>query len=84
MANRPIPASGSRPVLARVLLAQDRPVQALTVLARILAAVTQSRTGNVIEIGALRALALAARGDHASGANRTGAAARARQLGLIP
>jgi LuxR family transcriptional regulator, maltose regulon positive regulatory protein len=51
-------------VLARVLLAQDRPAQALTLLDRMLAAAAaQGRTGSVIEIGALRALALAARGD---------------------
>jgi LuxR family maltose regulon positive regulatory protein len=47
-----------------VLLAQDRPVQALTLLEGMLtAAAVQSRTGSVIEIGALRALALAACGD---------------------
>ena len=51
-------------VLARVLLAQDRPAQALELLERMLAAAAgQSRTGSVIEIGALRALALAACGD---------------------
>jgi ATP/maltotriose-dependent transcriptional regulator MalT len=51
-------------VLARVLLAQDRPGQALALLGRLLArAATQSRTGSVIEIQALRALALAASGD---------------------
>jgi LuxR family transcriptional regulator, maltose regulon positive regulatory protein len=51
--------------LARVLLAQDRPGPALTLLARLLAtAASQDRTGNVIEIQALRALALAARHDH--------------------
>ncbi len=53
-------------VLARVLLAQDRPGPALTLLQRLLAtAASQGRIGNVIEIQALRALALAARGDHA-------------------
>jgi LuxR family transcriptional regulator, maltose regulon positive regulatory protein len=53
-------------LLARVLLAQDRPGPALTLLQRLLAtAATQGRTGSVIEIQALRALALAARGDHA-------------------
>jgi len=51
-------------VLARVLLAQDRPAQALMLLERMLAAAAgQGRTGSVIEIGALRALALAACGD---------------------
>ncbi len=53
-------------VLARVLLAQDRPGPALTLLRRLLAiAVGQGRIGNVIEIQALLGLALAARGDHA-------------------
>jgi LuxR family transcriptional regulator, maltose regulon positive regulatory protein len=53
-------------LLARVLLAQDRPGPALTLLQRLLAtAASQARTGSVIEIQALRALALAARGDHA-------------------
>jgi LuxR family maltose regulon positive regulatory protein len=51
-------------VLARVLLAQGRPAQALTLLERMLsAAAAQGRNGSVIEIGALRALALAACGD---------------------
>ena len=51
----------------RVLLAQDDPGPALTLLQRLLrAAASQGRAGSVIEIQALRALALAARGDHAS------------------
>ena len=51
-------------VLARVLLAQDRPEQALALLDRLhAAAVAQGRTGSLIETGALRALALAATGD---------------------
>jgi len=51
-------------VLARVLLAQDRPAEALALLGRLLArAVAQDRMGSVIEIQALRALALAAGGD---------------------
>jgi LuxR family transcriptional regulator, maltose regulon positive regulatory protein len=51
-------------VLARVLLAEDRPRKALALLERLLqAAVTQGRTGSVIEVQALRALALAAGGD---------------------
>jgi LuxR family transcriptional regulator, maltose regulon positive regulatory protein len=51
-------------VLARVLIAQDRPGPALTLLDRLhAAAAAQGRTGSVIEIGALRALALAAAGD---------------------
>jgi LuxR family transcriptional regulator, maltose regulon positive regulatory protein len=54
-------------VLARVLLAQDRPGPSLALLQRLLAtAVSQGRTGSIIEIQALRALALAARGDHVS------------------
>jgi LuxR family transcriptional regulator, maltose regulon positive regulatory protein len=51
-------------VLARVLLAEDRPRRALALLERLLqAAVTQERIGSVIEVQALRALALAAGGD---------------------
>jgi len=51
-------------VLARVLVAQDRPAQALALLDRLLAqAVAQDRIGSVIEIQALRALAQAAGGD---------------------
>jgi LuxR family maltose regulon positive regulatory protein len=53
-------------VLVRVLLAQDDPAAALTLLQRLLdAATSQGRTGSIIEIQALRALALAAAGDHA-------------------
>jgi LuxR family maltose regulon positive regulatory protein len=53
--------------LARVLLAQDLPSQATALLQRLLdLAAGQGRTGSVIEIGALKALALAARGDHAA------------------
>jgi LuxR family maltose regulon positive regulatory protein len=48
-------------VLARVLLAQQRPAEALALLERLYAAaVAQDRRGSVIEAGALRALALAA------------------------
>ena len=51
-------------VLARVLLAQDRPGQALTLLDRLLArAATGGRIGSVIEIRALQALAHQARRD---------------------
>jgi LuxR family transcriptional regulator, maltose regulon positive regulatory protein len=54
-------------VLARVRLAHDDPGPALTLLQRLLdAAASQGRTGSIIEIQALRALALAASGDHAS------------------
>ena len=53
-------------VLARILLAQDRPGQALALLDRLHAAAeAQGRTGSLIETGALRALALAATGDEA-------------------
>ena len=50
-------------VLARVLLAQDDPRRALWLLDRLQAAAgAQGRTGSLIEVGALRALALAASG----------------------
>jgi LuxR family transcriptional regulator, maltose regulon positive regulatory protein len=66
-------------VLARVLLAEDRPAQALTLVERMLAAAAaQGRAGSVIEIGALRALALAACGDEDAA---VGALARALTLG---
>ena len=53
-------------VLARVLLAQDRPGPALTLLDRLhAAAAAQNRAGSLIETGALRALALAATGNEA-------------------
>jgi LuxR family maltose regulon positive regulatory protein len=51
-------------VLARVLLAQDRPAPALGLLERLhAAAAAQGRAGSIIEIQALLALALAVRGD---------------------
>ena len=51
-------------VLARVLLAQDRPCPALGLLERLhAAAAAQGRAGSVIEIQALQALALAAAGE---------------------
>jgi LuxR family maltose regulon positive regulatory protein len=54
-------------VLARVLLARNHPGPALTLLQRLLAAAAgQGRAGSIIEIQALRALALAASSDHAS------------------
>jgi LuxR family maltose regulon positive regulatory protein len=56
-------------VLARLLLAQDQPHQALRLLGRLSAlAGGQGRTGSLIEIAALRALALAATGDPAAAA----------------
>ena len=57
-------------VLARVLLAQGRPAPALALLDRLYAAaVAQDRVGSLIEIGALRALALAASGQDADAVN---------------
>ena len=57
-------------VLARVLLAQQRPAEALALLDRLhAAAVAQKRVGSVIEAGALRALALAALGQDAAAVN---------------
>ena len=54
-------------VLARLLLAQDRPGQALTLLESMLAAAAaQGRTGSIIEIQALQALALTSSGQEAS------------------
>jgi LuxR family maltose regulon positive regulatory protein len=54
-------------VLARVLLARNDTGPALALLQRLLgAAASQGRAGSIIEIQALRALALAARGDHTS------------------
>jgi ATP/maltotriose-dependent transcriptional regulator MalT len=54
-------------VLARVLLAQDRPDYALGLLGRLHAAArAQGRLGSLIEIQALRALALAGGGDEAA------------------
>jgi len=53
-------------VLARVLLAHQRPAEALALLDRLYAAaVAQDRVGSMIEAGALRALALAACGQDA-------------------
>ena len=64
-------------VLARMLLAQEQPGQALALLDRLhAAAAAQDRTGSLIEIGALRALALTASGDE-SGAVTTLAGALA-------
>jgi LuxR family transcriptional regulator, maltose regulon positive regulatory protein len=52
--------------LARVLLAQDRPGPALALLERLhAAAAAQDRAGSIIEIQALRALALTAAGQEA-------------------
>ena len=57
-------------MLARVLLAQQRPAEALALLDRLhAAAVAQDRVGSVIEAGALRALALADCGQDADAVN---------------
>jgi LuxR family maltose regulon positive regulatory protein len=57
-------------VLARVLLALDRPGPALALLDRMhAAAAAQDRAGSLIEIGALRALALAACGQAGDAVN---------------
>jgi LuxR family transcriptional regulator, maltose regulon positive regulatory protein len=54
-------------MLARVLLAQAKPGPALALLDRLYAAAAaQDRVGSLIEIGALRALALAASGEEAA------------------
>ena len=54
-------------VLARLLLAQDRPGKALALLERLhAAAVSQDRVDSMIETGELRALALMAAGDEAA------------------
>jgi LuxR family transcriptional regulator, maltose regulon positive regulatory protein len=72
-------------VLARILLSQDRPRQALALLDRLhAAAAAQDRTGSLIETGALRALALAATGDEAGAVTAlTGALALARPQGYV-
>jgi len=72
-------------VLARVLLARNEPGPALTLLGRLLdAAAGASRTGSVIEIQALRALALAARGDHGDHGAALGALTEAVTLARRP
>src|SRR4029450_10957117 len=62
------PREGEYLVLARVLLARQEPDQALTLLAWLYTqAAAQERTGSIIEVRALQALALAARGDQLAG-----------------
>src|SRR5262249_46428239 len=70
-------------VLARVLVAQDRPGEALALLDWLHArAAAQDRAGSVIEIQALRALALAAGGDGpAAGGTLAGGRPPARAQG---
>jgi MalT-like TPR region len=66
-------------VLARVVLAQDRPAQAVALLERLhAAAATQNRAGSVIETQALRALASTASGAHAQPADRPRAGGQPR------
>ena len=72
-------------VLARVLLARNDPGPALALLRRLLdAAASQGRVGSIIEIQAVRALALAARGDRASALSAlTEALTLARRHGYV-
>jgi LuxR family maltose regulon positive regulatory protein len=71
-------------VLARVLLAQDQPRPALGLLGRLLAvAESQGRTGSIIEIQALRALALAATGDQDAAGQLAGTLALAAPQGYV-
>ena len=72
-------------ILARVLLVQRQPAEALGLLARMHAgAAKQGRTGSLIEIQALRALASADRGDEAGAvALLTEALALARPQGYV-
>ena len=71
------PREAGHLALARVLLAQSQPGQALALLDRLhTAAVSQCRTGSVIEAGALRALALAASGEQAAAVAALAAALR--------
>jgi LuxR family maltose regulon positive regulatory protein len=73
------PCEPAHLVLARLLSAQGCPDQALAWLSRLDAAATaQSRIGSLIEIGTVRAVALAALGD---GAGATAALHAALQLG---
>src|SRR5262249_49092101 len=71
-------------VLARMLLAQDQPQPALRLLGRLLAvADSQGRTGSIIEIRALRALALAAAGGQAAAEELAQALALAAPQGYV-
>ena len=73
-------------MLARVVLAQDRPAQAVALLERPhAAAAAQNRAGSVIETQALRALALAASGEEAGAVDVFGRGAHPRlPAGLCP
>jgi LuxR family transcriptional regulator, maltose regulon positive regulatory protein len=73
------PRQPAQLVLARVLLAQGQPGQALALLDRLhAAAAAQDWTGSLIEAGALRALALAAGGDQPGAVAALTRGARAR------
>ena len=62
-------------MLARVLIAQDRPDQAIALLDRLQAcALAQDRAGSLLEIQALQALAQAAGGEQAAGLSTLAAA----------
>jgi LuxR family maltose regulon positive regulatory protein len=62
------PREGEYLLLARLLLAQQKPDQAIALLARLHAqAEAQGRTGSIIEVQALEALALTAGGDQTAG-----------------
>jgi LuxR family maltose regulon positive regulatory protein len=62
------PREGEYLILARLLLARQQPDQALTLLEWLYTqAAAQGRTGSVIEVRALQALALAAGGDPTAG-----------------
>ena len=71
--------------LARLLVAQNQPGRALTLLERLLAsAASQGRTGSIIEIQALRAVALADEADHEGALGAlTDALRLARQHGYV-
>src|SRR5262249_45609836 len=80
----PYPGERDHLVLARVLLAQDQPQPALGLLGRLLAAAkSQGRAGSIIEIRALRALALAATGGQAAAEELAGALALAAPQGYV-
>src|SRR5262249_40740025 len=80
----PHPGERDPLVLARVLLAQAQPQPALGLLGRLLAAAkSQGRAGSIIEIRALRALALAATGGQAAAEELAGALALAAPQGYV-
>ena len=80
------PAEPGYLTLVRVLLAQGRPAQALALLDRLhTAAVSQDRTGSLIEVDALRPLALAATGEETAAVTALAEGSDPRQpAGLRP